>query len=116
MKNTSEHYNSDAHLSYFKDKVGSLSNCNRAEKIEKSFKYDISWIRTPIMAVGALVVAYVFYQNAKKQKSNQSGSFGGGGLPKGFDLDDFKKFVARYEGSRGGGGGDRVGDGTWRGG
>ncbi len=76
--------------------------------------YDISWIRTPIMAIGALVVAYVFYQNAKKQRTNQSGSFRGGGvggLPKGFDLDDFKKFAARYEG-----GSNRVGDGTWRGG
>jgi SAM-dependent methyltransferase len=40
MKNTSEHYNSDAYLSYFKDKLGGLSNCNRVEKIKKSFKYD----------------------------------------------------------------------------
>jgi len=81
--------------------------------------YDISWIRTPIMAVGALIVAYVFYRNAQKTRQQSGASLGGhngGGLPKDFDLNDFKKFTERFERNKNGGGSGGFGDGIWRGG
>lgn len=55
--------------------------------------HDISWIRTPIMIVGAITVAVIFFR-MRSQNGIGGGGAGGlnGGLPEGFDLNDFKKF------------------------
>jgi len=75
--------------------------------------FDISTLRVPIMMLGGIIVAIVFYRSRKQKETPPSGP---GGL-KDFDMADFKRFMGNMErngGLRGAGAG--VGDGRFVGG